>query len=223
MTTISSSFLVLTINCSEVNALGARMDIVNVKNAEETYRSWHSDFLIEEFLQKRGSAEVAEVLRTELENRKITLETIQKIVKENKLDEFPDGLTYADLALRANRVMAFFIDFFYFLCAYAFASIITWAFNLDNANSALIYLLLWVYLLGRDALPNGQSLGAKSMQLKVVCLRTGENCKAWQSFVRNIVLYIPILNIADLLWTGRLNRQRIGDLFAGTIVIDVRA
>ena len=199
------------------------MEITTVKQAEETYKQWHRDFVVEEFLQHRSNADVQQVLVNELDRRNITLEDVQKIVNKHKLDEYPSGLTYANLALRADRVMAELIDGFYIFCAYVFIVAIVWLLNIDDKNGVQLFLLTWLsYFLIKDAFPNGQSFGKKSMQIKVVSIRTGKNCSLLQSFVRNIVFFIPLLSIADLLWIGRYERQRIGDVLAGTIVIDLK-
>jgi hypothetical protein len=109
MTTISSSILLLTINC-KIETVGVGMEITTVTQAEETYKQWHRDFVVEEFLQQRTNAEVHQVLVNELDRRNITLEDVQKIVKNHKLDGYPSGLTYSNLSLRADRAMAALID-----------------------------------------------------------------------------------------------------------------
>ena len=197
------------------------MVTVNVENAEETYSNYHKDFLIEEFLQKRTNSEVEKILIIELEKRDISLERIQQFVKENKLDAYPNGMTYANLALREHRVMAYLIDNFYIVCLYIAMSLIAWITNIDYVITTVTTMLFyWFYFLIKDALPNGQSFGKKSMQLKVVSSKTGKNCTVVQSIIRNIVNYIPFVNIADALFAGRYKRQRIGDILARTIVID---
>jgi len=197
------------------------METVNVENAEETYSKYHKDSLIEEYLQKRTVLEVEKILVIELEKRDISLERIQQFVKENKLDAYPNGMTYANLALRTNRVMAYLIDNFYIVCLYIAMSLIAWITNVDYAiTTGISMLIYWFYFLIKDALPNGQSFGKKSMKLKVVSSKTGKNCTVVQSIIRNIVNFIPFVNIGDALFAGRYKRQRIGDILARTIVID---
>ena len=94
------------------------MEIINAKHAEETYSKWHKDTLIEEYLQKKTSAEVEVVLVSELESRGVDLEKIQQFVKKNKLDEYLNGITYANIALRTDRVMAYLIDGFLVFCLF---------------------------------------------------------------------------------------------------------
>jgi uncharacterized RDD family membrane protein YckC len=198
------------------------MEIVNAKHAEETYSKWHKDTLIEEYLQKKTSAEVEVVLVSELESRGVDLEKIQQFVKKNKLDEYLNGITYANIALRTDRVMAYLIDGFLVFCFFLALTIIGWIGKIDyEITSSVSLLIYWGYSLVKDALPNGQSFGKKSMNIKVISRRTAKNCTIIQSIVRNIFTFIPFLNIADALLAGKPKRERLGDILAGTIVVDV--
>ena len=198
------------------------MDIANQKYAEEKYSQYHKDTLIEEYLQKRTTAEEEKILVIELENRGISLEIIQQFVKENKLDVYPNGMTYANLALRTDRVMAYLIDTFYVFCVLIASSIIAFSVKADYEIIIVITMLpIWGYTLVKDALPNGQSFGKKSMNIKVISSVTAKNCTVIQSIIRNVVNCIPFINIADALYAGKYQRQRIGDILARTIVIDV--
>jgi len=198
------------------------MDIANQKYAEEKYSQYHKDTLIEEYLQKRTTAEEEKILVIELEKRGISLEIIQQFIKENKLDVYPNGLTYANLALRTNRVMAYLIDTFYVFCGVLAISIIAFSVKADYDIIFVITVLpYWGYTLVKDALPNGQSFGKKSMNIKVISSVTAKNCTVIQSIIRNVVNCIPFINIADALYAGKYQRQRIGDILARTIVIDV--
>ncbi|AQZ93927.1 RDD family protein [Halopseudomonas phragmitis] len=81
-------------------------------------------------------------------------------------------------------------------------------------------IMLWVavaYLLFKDALPRGQSLGKRMLGLAVIGSVTYQDCSWWQSALRNLVLPVlfPLEAIVILL-SGR----RIGDALASTMVID---
>jgi uncharacterized RDD family membrane protein YckC len=197
------------------------MDAVNVAQAEETYSKYHKDTLIEEYLQKRTALEVQKILIIELQKRGVTLEIIEQFVKENKLDRYPNGLTYANIALRSDRVMAYLIDSFYIVILYIAMVLIAWITNANyEITMGIVVLINLLYFLIKDSLPNGQSFGKKSMKLKVVSVKNGKNCTLLQSIIRNIINFIPFVNIADALFAGRYKRQRIGDILARTIVID---
>jgi len=197
------------------------MDVANKKNTEETYSQYHKDTLIEEYLQKRTTVEEEKILIIELEKRGISLGKVQQFVEENKLDVYSNELTYANLALRENRVMAYLIDSYYIICTFIVLSVIVGIVGVDYGIAAGISTLAYcLYFLIKDALPNGQSFGKKTMKIKVVSSKTAKNCTIPQSIIRNIVNLIPFINIADAIFAGRYQRQRMGDILAGTIVID---
>jgi uncharacterized RDD family membrane protein YckC len=70
-----------------------------------------------------------------------------------------------------------------------------------------------------DALPGGQSLGKRALGTAVVDARTGLPCGPWQSFVRNLLL--GILGPLDWVFIFGSRHQRLGDLAARTIVIQI--
>jgi len=82
--------------------------------------------------------------------------------------------------------------------------------------AALVVGVAYYFL--ADALPGGQSLGKRWLDLSVIDARTGEPCSIWQSFVRNLLL--AILGPLDWLFIFGERRQRLGDKAAGTIVIE---
>ena len=86
----------------------------------------------------------------------------------------------------------------------------------------MIAAALWAigYLLFSDAMEDGQSYGKRILGIAVVSRDTGEPCTAWQSFVRNFTL--SVLGPIDWVFILGERRQRLGDMLAGTIVIQVR-
>jgi len=74
-----------------------------------------------------------------------------------------------------------------------------------------------IYLILSDALPKGQSLGKKLLNISVINKQTGNYCTLWQSFLRNILT--PILGVIDAIFILSKKRQRIGDMIADTIVV----
>ena len=81
-------------------------------------------------------------------------------------------------------------------------------------------VLAIAYYLFADALPDGQSLGKRWLGMAVLDAETGAPCTPWQSFVRNVLLYI--LGPLDWVFIFGERHQRLGDKAAGTIVVDVR-
>lgn len=96
-------------------------------------------------------------------------------------------------------------------------------YSLPLSESALVILpvswFLWVvlYLFLADGLPNGQSLGKRMAQTRVIDAATGKPCTYWQSFVRNLVLWF--LGPIDWIFILGDRRRRLGDMVAGTIVV----
>ncbi len=88
---------------------------------------------------------------------------------------------------------------------------------------SLSYLVAAAYILVRDALPflEGQSIGKKVMKTRGVHEDSGapitNNYRT--SFLRNILLFIPIVSIIDALFIFSGDHKRLGDRIAKTIVI----
>jgi uncharacterized RDD family membrane protein YckC len=68
-----------------------------------------------------------------------------------------------------------------------------------------------------DGLRNGQSLGKRLAQTRVIQAATGKPCTYWQSLVRNLVLLF--LGPIDWIFILGERRQRLGDMVVGTIVV----
>ena len=77
---------------------------------------------------------------------------------------------------------------------------------------------LWIVgLLFMDGFKNGQGLGKKQLSLQVLRLKDGQPCTFKDAFVRRLAvcIFLPL----DLLWSLGKKRQRLGDKFAGTVVV----
>lgn len=74
-----------------------------------------------------------------------------------------------------------------------------------------------LYELFQDGLTNGQSLGKKAVQMKVIDSRTASPCTFGQSFLRNLLL--AILGFIDWVFIFGKKRQRLGDRAAHTYVV----
>lgn len=83
-------------------------------------------------------------------------------------------------------------------------------------------ILFVVYFLCKDAFPffNSQSIGKKLLQIKVVNAKTQQSLQGdySASIFRSVTLLIPGLNLIELVLLCS-NRVRLGDKWAGTIVI----
>jgi len=91
----------------------------------------------------------------------------------------------------------------------------------------IFVLVLWLgiltYMLFKDALFNGQSIMKKILRLRVIGIDTQIKCRWYQSLFRNFILFIPLIAVIELLMMIFVPKgRRLGDLLAGTAVIDAR-
>ena len=73
-----------------------------------------------------------------------------------------------------------------------------------------------IYFLISDALPNGQSIGKKLLDIQVISKSTKQPCSILQSFLRNITFPLGIL---DWIFIFFGSHRRLGDFIASTIVV----
>ena len=125
-----------------------------------------------------------------------------------------------DLAHPGKRYQGQFIDLLISIAIFSACLYIVKPLNLSGSiEDILILVFPFGYFILSDALPNGQSLGKKLLGIKVVSKKTGKPCTILQSIVRNI--FTPILGVIDAALILGSNRQRLGDVFANTIVIKI--
>ena len=75
----------------------------------------------------------------------------------------------------------------------------------------------WIlYIWFCDGLPGGQSLGKRVTGIRVVHVDTEKPCSYGQSFVRNLAMVLGVIDAAFIV--GK-QRRRLGDLIAGTKVV----
>ncbi|WP_047518076.1 RDD family protein [Methylophilus sp. Q8] len=74
----------------------------------------------------------------------------------------------------------------------------------------------FLYFLLSDALPNGQSVGKRLLNIRVIHKETKLPCSLFQSFLRNATFPLGILDWA-LIFFGA--HRRLGDVIASTIVV----
>jgi uncharacterized RDD family membrane protein YckC len=96
---------------------------------------------------------------------------------------------------------------------------------LDIAVISLLFLFIAIaigaiYLLLRDALFSGQSVGKKLMGVKVINTVTNKQCSFKDSILRNITWFIPVIGLIDLI-LPLIDKEglRLGDKLAKTQVV----
>jgi len=84
-----------------------------------------------------------------------------------------------------------------------------------------VWLAIFTYILFKDALFSGQSIMKKLLGLRVISIKTQVKCRWYQSLIRNIPLFItPVLLIELLMLIFNPGGRRLGDLMAGTVVVN---
>ncbi|WP_235562341.1 RDD family protein [Methylophilus sp. Leaf414] len=73
-----------------------------------------------------------------------------------------------------------------------------------------------LYFLLSDALSNGQSIGKRLVNIRVIHKETMRPCTLFQSFLRNVTFPLGILDWS-LIFFG--SHRRLGDFIASTIVV----
>ena len=126
-----------------------------------------------------------------------------------------------------QRFLAYLIDG---VVIFAFVSILSmafWVLRMGAVGGVIGYAVGLIYTLTKDALPEvssflgGQSIGKKLMNIKVVKEDTGASIVGdyGTAIVRQITLFIPILNFVELFMVFGDSRKRFGDQWAKTIVV----
>ena len=126
--------------------------------------------------------------------------------------------TTPELAHPAKRFVGQFFDglIAYLLWIFAFYLFR----NIIGYNVALFIASITslAYFLFSDALANGQSIGKKLLDIRVIDKETMQPCSLAQSFLRNITF--P-LGIFDWIFIFFGSHRRLGDFIASTIVVKI--
>lgn len=131
-----------------------------------------------------------------------------------------------DLASLGERIVGYIIDFFILLAYIIIVSVIVNQFRFANGKYEWIYIFIYLpaifYDLACEVLLNGQSIGKKVMKIKVISIDGGQ-----PSLGQYIIRWL--FRIVDCLPTSCLcalisiavseNKQRVGDMVAGTALI----
>jgi uncharacterized RDD family membrane protein YckC len=130
------------------------------------------------------------------------------------------------LASRTHRFVAQILDAFTaFLPFMVLGPIMLFVAGPDSAMAVILVMAGIVFAISYhlfcDALPGGQSVGKEVMGIAVVDEHTGQACSAGQSFVRNLLL--TVLGLLDWIFIFGEKRRRLGDMAAGTLVVQMAA
>ncbi|HEU0299232.1 MAG TPA: RDD family protein [Longimicrobium sp.] len=127
-----------------------------------------------------------------------------------------------NLAPRGSRFLGQFVDGIIAISPFMMLVIAMPAGTLDSAlgeTSIMVAMALGAgYYLFADAMPGGQSAGKLLLGMAVVNQTTHAPCTLLQSFLRNVLQ--PFVSMLDWIFIFGSRRQRLGDMLAGTIVVE---
>lgn len=127
------------------------------------------------------------------------------------------------LASRGSRLVAQILDGL-IAVAIVCAGLLTFYMLGDEAATGALFfitsiVLALLYILLSDGFENGQSYGKRALHIAVIDATTGQPCSFGKSFLRNLTL--EILGPIDWLFIFSAKRQRLGDMFANTVVVEI--
>jgi uncharacterized RDD family membrane protein YckC len=123
--------------------------------------------------------------------------------------------TSENLAHPGKRFQGQFIDGF---IAYVSGVFVFYLIDITSVRDVAVYSGIFIgliYFLFSDAMPNGQSIGKKLLNIQVVNASKEQPCTLLESFLRNITF--P-LGIFDWVFIFFGKHRRLGDFIAQTIV-----
>jgi uncharacterized RDD family membrane protein YckC len=127
-------------------------------------------------------------------------------------------MTNHDLATPVDRLIAQFLDSLVAILVIVVSTILTlFSSKLGEILGLLGLAAAFLYILCADGLEGGQSYGKRALGICVIDATSGRSCTFLQSFIRNIPL--SLLGVIDWIFIFTERRQRLGDLFANTIVV----
>ena len=141
-----------------------------------------------------------------------------------------------ELASLRDRILAYFIDFMIVMVAYAIlvailSATIQAVINSSGLNANFVYYLLPMFLfifyqLFMEIFNNGQSIGKKALNVKVIRL-DGKEPGLSDYLLRAVLLIVDTWFcfgvVASLLIGSTAKRQRFGDLTANTTVVRLQS
>ncbi|MEM6642931.1 MAG: RDD family protein [Bacteroidota bacterium] len=132
-----------------------------------------------------------------------------------------------ELASLGDRILAFLIDLVIMIALLVAISYIVSEIGMDGWTISLFYIPLMFYSFAFEYFGNGQTLGKRALDIKVVKLdgatpAVGGYLLRWLFRIIDLWLYPLVFAPAVITYIATKNGQRIGDIVAGTAVIKIR-
>ena len=145
-----------------------------------------------------------------------------KVIAPPKKNTSSQNTNYKSLNLASpkRRYLGQFIDILITWAVFIACLYVANKFAIQQDYAGIISVsMAGIYFVFSDALPNGQTVGKKLLNISVIDKQSGKYCSLWQSFLRNILT--PVLGAIDAIFILSRKRQRIGDMMADTIVVKI--
>lgn len=121
------------------------------------------------------------------------------------------------LASRFARMFAFFLDSVIIFWLSVILSVFSGLFPFGKFTSfAVPFLFWWGGMLFLDGFSNGQGIGKRILSMQVIRLKDGKPGTFKDSFVRRLTSFFQPF---DVLFSLGNKKQRMGDVFAETVVV----
>jgi len=181
----------------------------------QSFRNIDTEELIDRQRKGQLTEIAAEVIAEVLAERGVSAEQRQEIAGTLQAQEQAEDLAPGVRASLDKRFTGQVIDFVIAVLLGAAALLLC---NLTGVHPVVAGLVYLGYLLLADGLEHGQSFGKKFVRTAVVVRGTGKPCGFGRSLVRNLSL--TFLGFLDIVFIFTAERRRLGDIFAGTDVIN---
>lgn len=138
--------------------------------------------------------------------------------------EQPSHIQASILLRFTARLIDRFITILILIAVLIIFNVLTFLWSEEAGGIYLGIIAALVYSFAKDALPylNGVSIGKRIMGIRVVSYQDGRPITHdyKKAIVREIVTFIPLLNLIDIAFIFRGEGRRLGDEWADTIVVE---
>lgn len=182
-------------------------------NFKEIYEQKDTDELLD-IARKELTEEARAILNAVLSTRGVANNVLEVVHEEADQKAAAQIAVMKSLASLWSRIVAFSIDVWGVIFVLVVVLFPLRLISVDfYVNAAAI--IWFVYFLLRDSIP-GQSIGKRTLGIRVVQLESGRSCNWFKSLLRNVTHLIFLL---DALFMLSQRNMRIGDMIAKTIVV----
>ncbi|TKG91570.1 hypothetical protein EYV94_21330 [Puteibacter caeruleilacunae] len=139
-----------------------------------------------------------------------------------QIDDFPMNILSKRLQAMVADLSFSMVVFFPLFLLLIISFFIVEAFSLESEPSILspiayVLMLVWQFVLLNKDIANGMSAGKRTFGFKIIDFKTKQEASQMQCMLRNVTMFVWPL---EVLVTAFNSKRRIGDLIAGTEVVE---